>query len=736
MYIWTPVTERMLFLQQCSDFPFIPAYPTKPAPADEVVMAQYQEAGVAQYYSDPTKRGPAAFEQPTSPVYWDYQFEPRWLNDLDIVCDFWLTNAPDHYIIQSISFAGLLVWTVGVVMFGMLMLLRNQDSLHEVSILRKYGFLYLGYERKYWYWEAVKRFQQFLYRLVSVVNIDVKARLVMYSLLSGLFAILHVWFQPFDDRDNQKLDGIETFALVTAFSTQVLFQTLITFVLSLYQILTILLVILIINVMILWTIGGAFFQELMTHNGKKALEKERKALIEKKKNVRTAEGNRRSTLQRKSSLADAAAMAKKFNPAAWWGHFILEVGKRTQRRVNIKSRLCLLVSPEGQLMSRLIARTPTKWWTRYKYVWRDEMIPPEEPLEVNSNDAEFFWLIQKNTMDMILNEFGWDTVDCDLYEFMLRLLVALVMHERRQRADDTPIESQVHLELKNLLLVPTTDVATINKRIKVAENEGRILTFSHACERGGVDKEKLIHGDELFRSTMYASVMDKDVLFNLYKTWKKNKLMRVLPGVLREQYEKEDEEPEDAVKRMMATDPGWMQWTAQMHSQVHDTMGGLQQQKKIKMLEGIEKKNILKNNKVAGSSNALANVTAKEQASKPENFDMMLTNLLSSAAVDQAAEDLYRRAQAQTDSVEAVGRARAGLSNNGPSNGHPRIDNGPTNGNGGYPHGPTNGNGVDPPVLSASAAEQRRDDYYQLHGGGLDLNDVHVNVPSDTSPQR
>merc|ERR1719379_2562691 len=246
---------------------------------------------------------------------------------------------------------------------------------------------------------------------------------------------------------------------------------------------------------------------------------------------------------RRSTLGNAKEVAQKFNPGAWYARRILEVGRRVKRRADIESRLCLLVSPEGHLMARLIARTPARFWTRFNWIWYNVPIPPDDPLEVTESDADFFWLIQRNAMDMILNEYDWDTVDCDIYEFMLRLLVALVMHERRQRAEEKPIESQVHLELKNLLLVPTTDVASIHKRIKVAENEGRILTFAEACERGGVEKDKLIHGDELFRSTQYASVMDREVLFNLYKTWKKNKLMRVLPSVMREQYEKEAEEP-------------------------------------------------------------------------------------------------------------------------------------------------------------------------------------------------
>merc|ERR1719171_434202 len=235
----------MLYLLQCETYPSFPPYPAL-VPLEGAsythTNAAYQdeETSIAQYYIDNTG-GTTNVEQPTSPVYWAWGWQSRWMNDLDVSCNY--LDSPDHWVIYAISMAGLITWTLGVVAVGMFMLLRNNNSLHEVSVLRKYGFLYLGYERKYWFWESVKRFQQFLYRLVSTINVDVKARLVVYSLFSGGFAILHVFVQPFDDRDNQKLDSIETWALCIAFATQVFFQSLITFVLSLPQILTILLII-------------------------------------------------------------------------------------------------------------------------------------------------------------------------------------------------------------------------------------------------------------------------------------------------------------------------------------------------------------------------------------------------------------------------------------------------------------------------------------------------------------
>merc|ERR1719453_1707 len=100
-------------------------------------------------------------------------------------------------------------WTLGIVIGFMLIVRReaNKQTLHEVQTLRSYGFLYLGYEHQCWYWEMIKRFQQLLYGLVTTLPMagGIKARLVMYCLLSGLSAILHVAVQPFDDRNNQML---------------------------------------------------------------------------------------------------------------------------------------------------------------------------------------------------------------------------------------------------------------------------------------------------------------------------------------------------------------------------------------------------------------------------------------------------------------------------------------------------------------------------------------------------
>merc|ERR1719456_136450 len=96
----------------------------------------------------------------------------------------------------------------------------------------------------------------------------------MYCLFSGLFAILHVAVQPFDDRNNQMLDTLETVGLVCAFVTQVLFQLIITFDLSITAILLDLLFCFVLNAYVSVYMIRTLFREYLTYMGKKSLAAE------------------------------------------------------------------------------------------------------------------------------------------------------------------------------------------------------------------------------------------------------------------------------------------------------------------------------------------------------------------------------------------------------------------------------------------------------------------------------
>merc|ERR1711865_350698 len=163
-------------------------------------------------------------------LLFEMSYASRWANDRDIECS---TTATAHMTIQLLGYAGLAIWVFGFVVFCALLLYVNKEDLNESHCLKRYGFLYLGYEIKAWFWECVKRMQAFIYGFISNAPMgDDKARLTLYALASGIFCVLHIYCEPYDDRQNKLLDKLEGKALLAVFVTMVLIQLIITFQMS------------------------------------------------------------------------------------------------------------------------------------------------------------------------------------------------------------------------------------------------------------------------------------------------------------------------------------------------------------------------------------------------------------------------------------------------------------------------------------------------------------------------
>ncbi|KAF4682254.1 hypothetical protein FOZ60_010810 [Perkinsus olseni] len=181
-YSWQRVTEKMLLLLQCNTF------------------------------SD-TMRG-------------QHVKRLRWMTDPDVLC---FEGSP-HSTLVTIAALGLTTWTIGFVLLSMTLLFNNRKVLMEDHCLRKYGFLYLGFEIRCWYWESVKRVQAFLYGLITNISLgDMKAKLVCYAVLSGVSCILHVSVLPYDDREKGLLDALEAKSLFSIFITHITIQLILMF---------------------------------------------------------------------------------------------------------------------------------------------------------------------------------------------------------------------------------------------------------------------------------------------------------------------------------------------------------------------------------------------------------------------------------------------------------------------------------------------------------------------------
>ncbi|CDW86060.1 UNKNOWN [Stylonychia lemnae] len=122
----------------------------------------------------------------------DIDGEKRVKNDLQILC-----YVEEHIIwALGIGLPSLIVWGLGIPLFGFILLLRDHKSLDSLVTRQKYGFLYRGFKRRFYYWEIV-----ITYRKIFLIFIQIF--LVQYGVIT----------------QTQTLNELETLSLITSLLT-------------------------------------------------------------------------------------------------------------------------------------------------------------------------------------------------------------------------------------------------------------------------------------------------------------------------------------------------------------------------------------------------------------------------------------------------------------------------------------------------------------------------------------
>lgn len=67
-----------------------------------------------------------------------------------------------------VAIPSLVVWGLGIPFFAYLLLRREKNKLDTLETKEKYGFLFRGFKKKYYYWEIV-----IMYRKISLIVIAV-----------------------------------------------------------------------------------------------------------------------------------------------------------------------------------------------------------------------------------------------------------------------------------------------------------------------------------------------------------------------------------------------------------------------------------------------------------------------------------------------------------------------------------------------------------------------------------
>jgi len=117
-----------------------------------------------------------------------------------------------------IAVPSLVIWGFGIPAFAWIVLSRNKENLDIIETREKYGFLYNGYKKKFFFWESVN-----MYRKIAIIFISVFLKLagvitqaLVIFLVLILFLILNIKLMPFTF---QALNDMEMMSLITCMLT-------------------------------------------------------------------------------------------------------------------------------------------------------------------------------------------------------------------------------------------------------------------------------------------------------------------------------------------------------------------------------------------------------------------------------------------------------------------------------------------------------------------------------------
>jgi hypothetical protein len=122
----------------------------------------------------------------------------------------------EHLNWLGFSLAGILVWSFGIPVFFWYLLMDTQkpgshNTLHSPSILRKFGFLYVGFESNCYYQEMIYMMRKVLFLICESFSwMSTPQRTVILLVMTCANLGMHLTYSPYDNRAYFGLDKLET----------------------------------------------------------------------------------------------------------------------------------------------------------------------------------------------------------------------------------------------------------------------------------------------------------------------------------------------------------------------------------------------------------------------------------------------------------------------------------------------------------------------------------------------
>jgi len=136
------------------------------------------------------------------------------LSDLEV--EWWQSE----HIIYSIFIAipSLIIWGFGVPLFAGILLSRHKNNLEDIAIREKYGFLFNGYKKRFYYWEVVSMYGKIaiIAIIVFMNNIGAITQSLIIFLFIIVFIVLNLTYKPYAYKI---LNVMEVLSLLTLMTT-------------------------------------------------------------------------------------------------------------------------------------------------------------------------------------------------------------------------------------------------------------------------------------------------------------------------------------------------------------------------------------------------------------------------------------------------------------------------------------------------------------------------------------
>ena len=117
-----------------------------------------------------------------------------------------------------LALPSIIVWGLGIPFFAFTLLTRERETLDKLATKEKFGFLYNGYKKDFYYWEIVIMYRKIaiIFIAVFISSSGVITQALIVFLLLIIFIVINLKKAPFM---TVVLNDLETLSMVTSMVT-------------------------------------------------------------------------------------------------------------------------------------------------------------------------------------------------------------------------------------------------------------------------------------------------------------------------------------------------------------------------------------------------------------------------------------------------------------------------------------------------------------------------------------